>query len=200
MKRKPNRLLTDTVREIRHTFTRFLSLLILSALAVCFLAGLRAAAPDMKLSADQYFDQQKLMDLHILSSLGLTEGDIKALAAQPDILAAQGSYSIDAILTLDARDLVVKVISYEEGSEINVPALQKGRLPQAADECLVEPLLLEETGLSIGDTITLDTGTEPTRTPCPWTRSPSSGWPPLPCTSPSTEGPPPWARERSPPT
>ena len=158
MKRKPNRLLTDTVREIRHTFTRFLSLLILSALAVCFLAGLRAAAPDMKLSADQYFDQQKLMDLHILSSLGLTEGDIKALAAQPDILAAQGSYSIDAILTLDARDLVVKVISYEEGSEINVPALQEGRLPQAADECLVEPLLLEETGLSIGDTITLDTG------------------------------------------
>ena len=158
MKRKPNRLLTDTVREIRHTFTRFLSLLILSALAVCFLAGLRASAPDMKLSADQYFDQQKLMDLHILSSLGLTEGDIKALAAQPDILAAQGSYSIDAILTLDARDLVVKVISYEEGSEINVPALQEGRLPQAADECLVEPLLLEETGLSIGDTITLDTG------------------------------------------
>lgn len=158
MKRKPNRLLTDTVREIRHTFTRFLSLLILSALAVCFLAGLRAAAPDMKLSADQYFDQQKLMDLHILSSLGLTEEDIKALAAQPDILAAQGSYSIDAILTLDARDLVVKVISYEEGSEINVPALQEGRLPQAADECLVEPLLLEETGLSIGDTITLDTG------------------------------------------
>lgn len=42
---RPNRLRTDAWREIRHTFSRFLSLVILSALAVAFLVGLRAAAP-----------------------------------------------------------------------------------------------------------------------------------------------------------
>ena len=63
MKPRHNRILTDALREIRHTFSRLLSLLVLSALAVCFLAGLRATAPDMKRSADLYFDQQKLMDL-----------------------------------------------------------------------------------------------------------------------------------------
>ena len=47
-KRTPNRLLTDAFREIRHTRSRFVSLMVLSALAVCFLAGLRATAPDMK--------------------------------------------------------------------------------------------------------------------------------------------------------
>lgn len=41
-KRAPNRLLTDAVREIVRTRSRFLSLMVLSALAVCFLAGLRA--------------------------------------------------------------------------------------------------------------------------------------------------------------
>ena len=45
--RRPNRLLTDALREIKHTKSRFISLLVLSALAVCFLAGLRATAPDM---------------------------------------------------------------------------------------------------------------------------------------------------------
>ncbi|MDY3014976.1 MAG: FtsX-like permease family protein [Evtepia sp.] len=158
MKRKPSRLLVDTAREIRRTVTRFLSLLILSALAVCFLAGLRAAAPDMKLSADAYFDQQKLMDLHILSTLGLTKDDISALGAQPDILLAEGAYTVDATMAMESRDLVVKVLSYKEGTGVNIPALKEGRLPQAPNECLVEPLLLEESGLSIGDTISLNTG------------------------------------------
>ena len=39
---RKNRLVTDLLREIKNTRSRFLSLLVLSALAVCFLAGLRA--------------------------------------------------------------------------------------------------------------------------------------------------------------
>ena len=39
MVKKHNRLLTDAVREVRHTFSRFLSILVLSALAVAFLSG-----------------------------------------------------------------------------------------------------------------------------------------------------------------
>ena len=58
-KKPPSRLLTDAVREVRNTRSRFLSLLVLSALAVCFLAGLRATAPDMKETGDLLFDQQR---------------------------------------------------------------------------------------------------------------------------------------------
>ena len=124
MRPRHNRILTDTMREIRHTFSRFLSLLVLSALAVCFLAGLRATAPDMKMSADRYFDQQRLMDLHILSTLGLTEGDVDALAAQPGVLQAQGAWSVDAIAGLEDSEYIVKVLSYSEEDAINAPALQ----------------------------------------------------------------------------
>ena len=42
-----NRLLTDAVREIRNTRSRFLSLLVLSDLAVAFLAGESTTTPDM---------------------------------------------------------------------------------------------------------------------------------------------------------
>lgn len=153
-----NRLVTDTLWEVHHTFPRFLSLLVLSALAVCFLAGLRATAPDMKLSADAYFDQQNLMDLHIASTLGLTQEDVDAIAEEEGVASVQGAYTIDALVPMDNQEMVVKVLSYSGEGDVNQPALVEGRLPEGEDECLVEPLFLELSGLSIGDTISLDTG------------------------------------------
>ena len=104
MKLRHNRIITDALREIRNTFSRFLSLLVLSALAVCFLAGLRATAPDMKKSADLYFDQQNLMDLHVLSTLGLTDKDAEALAQQPGVAAVERAYTVDAVVHLTDND------------------------------------------------------------------------------------------------
>ena len=158
MKLRHNRIMTDALREIRHTRSRFLSLLVLSALSVCFLAGLRATAPDMKNSADLYFDQQKLMDLRITSTLGLTEEDAAALERQEGVLAVERAYTVDAMVHLTDDDYIVKVLSFTESPGLNAPKLVEGRLPQTAGECLVEPLLLEETGLSLGDAIALDTG------------------------------------------
>ena len=143
MKLRHNRIITDALREIRNTFSRFLSLLVLSALAVCFLAGLRATAPDMKKSADLYFDQQNLMDLHVLSTLGLTDKDAEALAQQPGVAAVERAYTVDAVVHLTDNDYIVKVLSFTEDPGINAPRLVEGRLPQNARECLVEPLLLE---------------------------------------------------------
>lgn len=77
--RNRNRLLTDAVREILHTKKKFVSLLIMNFLAVGFLAGLRMTSPDMKHSLDVYYDEQNLMDIRIVSTLGLTQDDIDAL-------------------------------------------------------------------------------------------------------------------------
>ena len=68
MVRRKNRLTTDALREVRNTFSRFLSILVLSALAVAFLAGLRATAPDMEYTADNYYDRVHMMDGYVLST------------------------------------------------------------------------------------------------------------------------------------
>ena len=78
-KRKKNRLLTDALREVRHTRSRFLSILVLSALAVAFLSGLRTTAPDMEYTADNYYDAAHLMDGYVLSTLGLVEEDLAGI-------------------------------------------------------------------------------------------------------------------------
>lgn len=155
-----NRLLTDTIREIKNTRSRFLSIMILSALAVCFLAGLRATAPDMKRSADSYLDAQKLMDLRVVGTLGITEEDAVVLEDFPCVTALERAYTIDALIHTTDNDTIVKVHSYTSSPGLNAPALVEGRLPEREDECVVEPALLIETGLQLGDRISLDTGTD----------------------------------------
>lgn len=153
---KQPRLLTDALREVRRTLGRFLSLFLLSALAVAFLAGLRTTAPDMEVSADVYYDAQGLMDVHILSTLGLTDEDLTFLSAQEGISCVEGAYSVDALIRGFENERAVKVLSLSD--QINLPRLVEGRLPQKANECLVEPALLADLGLSLGDKLPLDTG------------------------------------------
>ena len=60
------------LREFRHSFSRFLAIFAIIALGVGFLAGLLATTPDMRYSMDQYYRQTNLMDLRIVSTMGLT--------------------------------------------------------------------------------------------------------------------------------
>ena len=151
-----NRILTDALREVRRTRGRFLSLFLLSALAVAFLAGLRSTAPDMESAADRYFDACQLMDLRVLSTLGLTDEDLTWLSHVDGVSYVEGAYSVDAVIHGAERELVVKVHSLTEG--VNRPRLRSGRLPAGPGECAVEPALLDALGLELGDSIVLDTG------------------------------------------
>lgn len=149
----------DLFREIKKTRSRFFSILALVVIAVCFLFGLRMAAPDMTASMDAYLDAQSLMDVHVISTLGLTQEDVDALAETEGTEAAEGFYSVDAMASGGSGQdtLVVKAISLGADG-MNAPTVTEGRLPEAADECLVEENLLTTFGISVGDTITLDTG------------------------------------------
>lgn len=150
----------DLFREIRRTRSRFISILMLVVIAVCFLFGLRMAAPDMEASMDAYLDRQELMDVHVMSTLGLTQEDVDALAETEGTEGAEGFYAVDALASGGSGQdtLVVKAVSLGE-SGMNTPNVTQGRLPQGPDECLVEENLLLTLGLELGDTITLDTGT-----------------------------------------
>ena len=145
----------DFWREIKHTKSRFFSIMILVALSVAFLSGLKATAPDMKKTGDNYLDSLHLADIQVLSTLGLTEDDIDALRAQDGIENAEGEYVIDAFADSGSAEAVVKVLSLS-GAGINDVLLREGRLPARADECVVEENMLELLDISIGDTITLE--------------------------------------------
>ena len=152
-----NAMQKDFWREIQHTRSRFFSIMILVALSVAFLSGLKATAPDMKRTGDDYLDSLHLADIQVLSTLGLTDDDITAIRAQDKVEDAEGEYVIDAFASSDSLDAVVKVLSLT-GRGINEVLLRDGRMPERADECVVEENMLSLMNIAIGDRITLTPG------------------------------------------
>ena len=56
---KKDRINTSSIREIKHSFKRFLSLLVMSMLGVGVFVGIKMTAPDMMKSLDKYYDDNK---------------------------------------------------------------------------------------------------------------------------------------------
>ena len=135
----------DIVREIKNSRNRFLAIMVLSALAVAFLCGLKVTAPDMKGTGDDYLDKQRLMDIQVMSTLGITDEDIAELGSREEIDYALGAYVMDAW----AGDAVAKVYSITQ--DVNRLVLIEGHMPVVSRECAVDAHLMEKLGLSIGD-------------------------------------------------
>ena len=150
-------LITDALREIRKTRRRFISLLIMNMLAVGFLAGLRMTAPVMRHTVDRYYDRQALMDVRVLSALGITEEDLQVLGGQDGVLCAEGGRSFDVL----TGDEIVTLMDLPRS--VNLPEVLEGRLPEAPDECLTEQAVLDALEIGIGDRLTLDTADARTR-------------------------------------
>ncbi len=56
-----------------------LSIFFIVAIGCAFFSGIRASEPDMRYSGDAYFDEKNLMDIQVMSTMGLTEDDLDAI-------------------------------------------------------------------------------------------------------------------------
>ena len=72
-------LLKNSFKEIKTSYKRFISILLIALLGVGFFAGLRATSPDMVDTIDKYYKEQNVYDIQIMSTLGLTNSDIDAI-------------------------------------------------------------------------------------------------------------------------
>ncbi len=146
-------LLKDSLKEIKNTYRRFISILLMAFLGVGFFAGIRATAPDMVDTVDKYFDEKNVYDIKLLSTLGLTEDDLIALKQIDGIEKVYGEYSEDILLNFEDTELVTKVLSLDE---VNQVSLVEGRMPENSKECLVEKSFCTQTGKSLGDIVTIE--------------------------------------------
>ncbi len=145
----------DIVRSVKNGWKRFLSILIITALGVAMLTGLYAACLDMYYSADKFYDKQRLFDIRILSTLGLTEADVDALSRIDGIEAAEGGFNEIVHTEVDgARKSADIIVISQKG--LNSPYLLDGRLPEKETEIAVTKKYLEESGKSIGDTLSME--------------------------------------------
>ena len=109
---KKKALRKDFYMEIRRTLNRFLSIFLITALGVAFFSGVRAAKPDMRLSADAFYDESNLMDIRVMSTLGMTKEDLEAIQAVEGVKEVMPSYSVDVFCELPEERLNIQKASY----------------------------------------------------------------------------------------
>ena len=155
---KKKALRKDFYMEIRRSLGRFMSIFFIVAIGCSFFSGIRASEPDMRYSGDAYFDEKNMMDIEVISTLGLTDDDLQAIKDVDGVSAAEGSYSVDVLCSEGDNQIAVDVMSLMP--TMNQVQLEEGRLPEAENECAVDVDYLNESSLEIGDEITFSSGSD----------------------------------------
>ena len=153
---KKKALRKDFYMEIRRSLGRFMSIFFIVAIGCAFFSGIRASEPDMRYSGDAYFDDKNMMDIEVISTMGLTDDDLQAIEDAGGVAAVEGSYSVDVLCSEGDNQIAIHVMSLLP--EMNQVQLEGGRLPEAEDECAVDVDYLNESSLEIGDEITFSSG------------------------------------------
>ncbi|WP_303137346.1 FtsX-like permease family protein [uncultured Eubacterium sp.] len=138
--------------QIKKTFGRFLSLLLIVALGVAFYAGIRSTEPDMRKSVDAIYDKENIYDIRVVSELGVTNNDINALKSIDEIKDIEGIYNVDQVVKNGETEYTVKMMSRTD--TINKVKTNVNELSD--DECLVDRQLAEHNYIKVGDKITVD--------------------------------------------
>lgn len=145
-------VIKDALREIKKSYKRFISILLMAFLGVGFFAGVRASSPDMLDTIDTYYKNQNVYDIQVLSTLGLTSDDINAISKIENVEHVDGNFETDGQIEVGNKEVIAKVMSL---NDFNTPVLIDGSLPSAKNECVVEERFLTVNNKNIGDTIEL---------------------------------------------
>ncbi len=140
-----------TWRTIRTFKGRYVALLLIVVLSAGFFAGLKVTTDAMIHTGEDYFATQAFYDFRLISTLGFTEDDVTALADLSGVRLAEGTRSVDALMTYDDTTTPMKLYAITE--KTNLLTLTAGSMPTAADECLADKDRFTEE--DIGKTIVL---------------------------------------------
>ncbi|MCD8199674.1 MAG: FtsX-like permease family protein, partial [Coriobacteriaceae bacterium] len=165
----------ETLRSITRSPGRFIAIAAIVALGCGFYAGLQMSGPDMDRSADDYFDDTALMDLRVVSTLGVTDEDLEALGEVDGVEEVMGGYEADVMMDAEGEDFVTRVHSLspsaltsdtsdglhaysDDAAYLNRPILKEGAWPSAPDECVVGYEVVGAEDLHVGETVTFIEG------------------------------------------
>lgn len=141
-----------TLREIRNSIGRYIAILAIVALGVGFFAGLKVTREAMVSTTNDYLSAHKFYDYQLISTIGFDDDSVSDVTASSGVKAAEGSISSDVLVTTESNvESVFK--AYSITSKVNTLKLSDGRMPKAANECVLDAR--HQNDNEIGDYITI---------------------------------------------
>lgn len=159
----------EIFRSIRHSLGRFIAIAGIVALGSGFYAGLMMSGDDMRRSLDTYYDETAMMDLRVVSTMGLSESDIEALGAIEGVEDVQAGYETDVLCLLNDEQYVIRMHSLEasdmtgtttgpdggalSSNGVNQVELVEGEWPTKPGEAVICQERVMASPVAVGDTI-----------------------------------------------
>ncbi len=167
----------EIVRSITQSAGRFAAIAIISLLGAGFYAGLRMAAPDMRIAGDDFFNGANLYDISVVTTLGLDDKSVEILNDIDGVGEVMPAYRADAMVLVGDNSYAASIESVPIGAAkasdtsdgaqalsddedyLNRPILLEGSWPANSKECVIGINAAEKLGIALGDTVKAEKGT-----------------------------------------
>ena len=143
----------DYFREFIVRKGQFISMCLIVFIGAAFFSGIRSARSSMEYTINRYFIDNKFMDVHVVSTVGLDENHVKEINKVKGVKKAYPSYSTEALIQDNKDVYVMKVLAYNKN--VNKPIIKEGRLLKSTKECMIDEDYAKKTGLKVGDKVSL---------------------------------------------
>ena len=148
-----NGMFKTTIREIKGSLGRYMAILAIVMLGVGLFMGLKTTTPAMIITENDYLAEQDFFDFRLLSTVGFDEEAVSEVVSLNEIADAEGAVSVDVLCSFgEGNESVYKIHTVPE--KINRVVVTAGRMPEAADECLLDAALYGEEALGSQITVT----------------------------------------------
>lgn len=149
----------SAIRMWFHEWRRFCILAVIAMLGVAVMTGIYAGCNDMLLGANDTYSKLKAYDLQIISTLGLTDKDVKAIKKLPFVSEAEAGKSFKATAHPSNNanlSYAMNVVQYNHNvKKLNRLHLMRGDMPTNNRQAVVTERFLHDSGLRIGSTLFL---------------------------------------------
>ncbi|MFP1689490.1 ABC transporter permease [Gardnerella vaginalis] len=149
----------SAIRMWFHEWRRFCILAVIAMLGVAVMTGIYAGCNDMLLGANDTYSKLKAYDLQIISTLGLTDKDVKAIKKLPFVSEAEAEKSFKATAHPSNNanlSYAMNVVQYNHNvKKLNRLHLMRGNMPTNNRQAVVTERFLHDSGLRIGSTLFL---------------------------------------------
>ena len=137
----------DNFKTITHSWGRFISIFCLIFLGVFSLVGLKVTGPNMRQTAENFYAENQLADVSIMSTYGLNESDQGLISSIENLNQIEFGYFTDVVIK--ETDISVRVFSATE--ELSRYELVEGKMPNNENEIALDYELQDQ--YKIGDVI-----------------------------------------------
>ena len=150
---KKNAMRKNLTQSIKKSLGRYIAIVAIIALGAAIFVGLLMTKTDMIATGQRHMDENNMFDLRLLNSYGWDLEHLDAVREIPGLEDVEGVMYTDVIVNLaeSTDELVYRFYAMPE--KVNRFTLRGGRMPEKANECLVDGYHIDESIL--GQTITV---------------------------------------------